>query len=748
MTTPRIGRPLLVLVSLGVAASVLAAVPTFWRLESQSDFLPGDADGVSISSEGTISLAPSTQMLTEATDPYFWSLAVDGSGNVFLGSGNDGKIYRVDASGTSRVLVDTNELQVHALAIDRRGNLFAGTSPRGVIHKISPDGSQEIFYDPEDRYIWALAFDSRGNLIVGTGDKARIHRVDPSGQGEVLFTSEETHIVSLAVGTDDEIYAGTDSNGLVLKVDRNGTPSVLFDTPFEEVRNVVLDSRGNVYAAAVNGGARPTEPSSPSSSTTTTAPSSSLGAGGDSVTVTATVTAVAPATMSSSSPTVNTAGAIGGLYRISPDGAAELLWQSRSDMPLSLSLARDDRLLLGSSSNGRVFLVSQDKTSALLLSVESDQVTAIRPGPNGETFLATSNPAKLYRVNRGRRTEGTYESPAIDTKTISSWGKIRWEARTPTGTTVHVQSRSGNSAEPDNTWSDWSAPYNDALGEQIQSPRSRFLQWRAVLNSTGDVSPELLDVTAIYLQQNLAPEVSDIVIHPPGQTFQKPIVATGQLEILGMSEALSENSPSPNGTTAAGQAAPAMNLTAIARPFYRKGIQTVTWKATDPNDDDLRFDVHYRAEGESLWKALRQGLTSPVIAWDTVAMPDGRYSLKIVASDAASNPSELAKTGERISRSFEVDNTPPRVTNLTATAVSEGHRVSFVAEDEISPLQDVSYSVNSGSWTLVFPTDGIADSRRESYEFVVPGYSDGVYTLVVKVTDTLGNTATARAELR
>jgi hypothetical protein len=405
---------------------------------------------------------------------------------------------------------------------------------------------------------------------------------------------------------------------------------------------------------------------------------------------------------------------------------------------------------VGSGTDGRVFLVSQDKTSALLLSAEADQVTAVSAGGSGETYLVTSNPAKLYRLNRGRRTEGIYRSPTIDTKTVSSWGRIRWQATTPGGTTIKLQTRSGNSAEPDNTWSDWSQPYNAALGEQMTSPRARFLQWRAVLNSTGEVSPELFDVTAIYLQQNLAPEVSEIVIHSPGQTFQKPIVTTGQIEILGMEEVLSETSPR-NGTAASppGSLPPAMPLTAIARPFYRKGIQTVTWKAADPNEDELRFDVHYRAEGETLWKLLRSGLTDPVIAWDTVAMPDGRYTLRIVASDATSNPSESARTGERTSMSFEVDNTPPHVENLAAESAQNGHRVQFAAEDDISAIQSVEYAVNSGKWTLVFPTDGIADSRQESFDFLLPGYRDGgVYTLVVKVTDILGNTVTARADLR
>ena len=748
MLNERMRSPIFGIVVLAVALTVSAAVPTLWRLENQADFLLGDTDGVSIASDGTISLAPAAEVIGEATDPHFWSLAGD-SDAIYVGSGNEGKVYRVDSSGETHAVMDSNELQVHALALDRLGNLYIGTSPRGSVYRMGSDRRQEPFFDSDDRYIWALAVDSSGNVIVATGDKAQVHRVRPSGESEVLFTSEETHIVSLALGRDDTIYAGTDSNGLVLQIDRSGQTSVLYDTPFQEVRALTIDTRGNVYAATVNGSATRTTPeASPSASgagaQSPLAPTSPSG-GGESITVTATATAVlAPSTGGVSS--VSTSSAKGGLYRIATDGAAELLWQSPEDIPLALSLATDDRLMVGTGNEGRVYLVNQDKTSSLLLSVEAGQVTSILP-PNGSaTYLTTSNPAKVYRIEQGRRTEGIYRSQAKDAQTVSSWGKIRWEARSPGGTNVTLQTRTGNSAEPDNTWSAWSPPLMEATGEQISSPRGRFFQWRAILSSTGELSPELQNVTMVYLQQNLPPEVSEIAIQPPGHSFQKPIITAGQIEILGLNGSLSDDQQPGNGSSA--QAGVAMNMTALARPLYRKGIQTVTWKGSDPNQDELIYDVHYRAEGESLWRSLRDGLENPVIAWDTSAMPDGRYTLRIVASDSPSNPSDIARTADRISRSFEVDNTPPRVTGLTVESTEAGHRVRFVAEDEISAVRNVAYAINSGSWSIVFPTDGIADSKRESFDVTLPGFGNGVYTLVVKVTDSLGNTRTARAELR
>jgi hypothetical protein len=450
-------------------------------------------------------------------------------------------------------------------------------------------------------------------------------------------------------------------------------------------------------------------------------------------------------------PTAGVTGLRGAVYRIGPEGSAERLWASAEDVPLSLKLERDDRVMVGTGNKGRIFLVRQDKTSSLLLRAEADQVTSIYSTDGRNVFFATSNPAKLYRFGTRRRPEGEYRSPIKDTETVSSWGMVRWDGRSPTGTGLVIRTRTGNSSKPDNTWSDWSAPYTISAGEPIASPKGRFLQWRAILKtSDSGATPELLKLTAVYLQQNLSPEVTDITVHPAGLTFQKPLVTTGDIEILGVNAALSTQGTPETRAPASTSLFGASNLppTAYSRNFYRKGYQTVVWTATDPNNDTLSYDVSYRAEGEISWKPLRKNLREEVIAWDTVAMPDGRYTLRIVASDALSNPQVSSLTGERESKPFDVDNTPPRVSDLVAAPAGGGHSLTFVALDDSSAVRKVEYSVNSGQWQIIYPVDGIPDSKREEFDVTVTGYSEGVHTLVLKVTDLLGNVVTARVELR
>ena len=463
-------RPLLValLSVFALATWVMAGLPIFWTLESQPEFLTGEVDGLSIAHDGVISLAPATQSLYESTDPFFWSLVSDREGNLYAGSGNNGKVYKIDREGKARVLVDTAELEVHGLALDRQGQVYVATSPRGRVYKVSPDGEQQVFFDPDDRYIWALAFDPVGNLLVATGDKGYLYRVSPSGDSEVLFASQETHLMCLATDADGNIYAGSDSNGLVFKIDSGDRVSVLFDTPFREVRALVVDAAGNVFAATINDVKGPTAPPAPGAPTATTPPQTAPAKG---MTESVTVTVSASPMLAAVTPTAGVTGLRGAVYRIGPEGSAERLWASAEDVPLSLKLERDDRVMVGTGKKGRIFLVRQDKTSSLLLRAEADQVTSIYSTDGRNVFFATSNPAKLYRFGTRRRPEGEYRSPSKDTETVSSWGMVRWEGRSPTGTGVVIQTRTGNSSKPDNTWSDWSPPYTISDGEQIASPK-------------------------------------------------------------------------------------------------------------------------------------------------------------------------------------------------------------------------------------------------------------------------------------
>jgi len=70
-----------------------ASEPAIWSINTRAEVVKGDAKGVSITDTGAITLAPKLTEVFKTEQPYVWSSAVDTAGNVFLGTGSDGRIF-------------------------------------------------------------------------------------------------------------------------------------------------------------------------------------------------------------------------------------------------------------------------------------------------------------------------------------------------------------------------------------------------------------------------------------------------------------------------------------------------------------------------------------------------------------------------------------------------------------------------------------------------------------------------------
>jgi hypothetical protein len=709
-----------------------AATPTFWLVATQADFLRGDAEHLSIDSDGRLSLGPATELVAETTAPFLWTVIPASDGGYWAGSGNEGKVYRVDRAGKLTEFFDAPELEVHALAAAPGGGLFVGTSPDGKVYRLDVAGKSQVLFDPEEKYIWSLAADRDGSVYVGTGDKGVIYRVTSDGKATPYYRTRSAHVLSLAFDSSGRLIAGTESPGRVFRLDREGKPFVLLDSPFREIRAIRFGPDGTTYVVAVSGRPgtterppdRPTEPPRPPVPTVSTEITSmTLIEGG------------AQPEDPGSRPEPRRA-ARGAVYRILPDGLWDLYWESPDDAPYDVSVEPGGSLLVATGSSGKLFRLAGDPIKATLVArADAQQITWLVREADGRHVYATSNPGKIFRLSRERARRGQYESDVRDAATVASWGAIRWRAA-PNGGRIEIATRSGNTATPDDTWSAWSAAYGSAEGDQIASPKARYLQWRAVLTAgDGDRSPSLTSVGVAYLPRNLRPNVASITLHPPGVVFQRPFT-TGDSEIAGFDDReradARQQSPQPGGGLPPG--APS-----LGRRLYQKGLQTFVWKADDGNDDRLQYDVFYRREGETAWKPIKRELTDPIVVWDTTSVPDGTYLIKVAATDTPSNSPGNALVGERESGTFEVDNTAPRI---IVSPPAGAATLSFSVEDNHSAIQRVEYSVDGNRWRTVYPKDGIPDSRREFFELPMqetPG------TIIIRASDTMNNVATATA---
>ena len=733
------------LIALGQSAS-----PVFWRVSTQADFLLGEVEDVSVDAIGRVLLGPETDVLYETTAPFLWS-AAEAAGRLWIGSGNDGKVFLVDADGAGREVFNARELNVHAIAATDDGAAYIGTSPNGAVYRITDDGGTQTVFDPEEQYIWALATgpaETGGarDLYVATGDPGRVYRVTPEGTATLFYDTKATHVLSVAVDPDANLLVSTGSPGRVFRIAPDGRGFVLLDSPYSEIRALRLAPDRSVYAVAVAESGTRTSPSS------TRVPPAASGTGSVTVTTSTTVTAVASSTgdttnsQATASPSSTGASSgSGAVYRIMPDGVWDVVWESSDDAPYDVTVAPANgtpgggepagrTLLIGTGGNGKIFQVLEDPRRVVLLTrAPAQQVTQFVATADGAHYYVTANPGKVYRLSADRVTTGTYVSDVRDAGTVASWGTIRWHAVVPPGATVELSTRTGNTETPDDTWSLWSEPYADPDGAQIASPKARFIQWRAELTAVAD-SPELLSVTTAYLPRNLRPEITAVVVHEPGIVFQQPFPGTDP-PIAGLPEAAEARAARSNGTNGNAQQG------TLGRQVYRKGLQTFAWTGRDANQDELLYEVSYRAENDASWHALASELRDSVFTWDTTSAPDGTYLLRIAASDALSNPPALTLTGSRESTPFDIDNSPPELDVESSELRSGQTFLTFTVTDTHSPIHRVEYSLDSERWQVVHPVDGIPDSQAERFELTIA--TDSRDVLVIRATDAMGNTATA-----
>ena len=719
---------------------VQAALPTFWQVSTESEFLEGDVENVSIDGFGRLTLGPAVTPHFESTAPFLWALANAPDGAVFVGSGNEGQVYRVDADGEGTVFFDAEELEVHAIVPAPDGGLYVATSPDGKIYKVDESGAGAVFFDPPDQYIWSLAVDSEGNVFAGTGDSGVIYKIGPDGQGEPFYETKATHVMTLAFDRDARLLAGTASPGRVFQIDASGRPFVLLDSPYDEIRTVRVNADGEIYVAAVRGRAAPAQAPAAAQAA---APAQQTASVSTSVSITIGASGSTASTQPAPQATPRSQGpGAGAVYRILSNGAWDLVWQMEDDAPYDLAFESDGAVMVATGNEGKIYRLSGDPMLPTLVArAPVQQVTALLSGGNDGIQFATSNPGKLFRLSAARADRGTYISDVRDAQASAAWGAITWAAQVPNGATLEVTTRSGNTETPDEAWSEWSGSYADATGSAVASPRARYLQWRAVLSAGPSGAPVLTSVTAAYLPRNTRPRVTNITVHPPGRVFQRPF-PTGDPGIAGF------EGDTPDGRTAAQTQRGGGSSTSapvLGRQDYQKGLLTFIWRAEDADRDELSYDLLYRREGDTAWKPLKRELPESVLVWDTTSVPNGRYTVQVVASDITSNAPDSALTASMESTTFEIDNTPP---NVSVTAVrSEGDRtvIAFDVRDGDSAIQKAEYSLDGDRWHAIYPTDGIADSRAEAFEVTLDG--DTAAGVVIRATDALSNTTSVRGDV-
>ncbi len=742
----------------GLVASAFAEGTRTWEQSKFEELIKGTPTGIAIRSSGGLELAPAFKALCATPSTYIWAIVADDAGNVYAATGAPARVYRITPTGQVTIIFEPQELQVQALK-QAGGVIYAATAPDGKVYKIEhkpgapkaesskdkdknpdkdsskpaldPSWSSSVYFAPGTKYIWDLLLDKSGNLYVATGDHGEIYRVTPKGVHSLFFKSDETHVRVLAVDAQGNVIAGSDGSGLIYRISPAGEGFVLYSAPKKEITALALDHAGNIYAAGV-GEKR--------------AVAGSSGSGGPPTMLT--ITTGGPAVTGPQAPGLTigpspTASAISGVfpfsgggvsggsdvYRIAPDGSPSRIWTSHDDIVYALAFDARDRLLAGTGNRGHIFAISGIDEFSDLLKATASQVTAFAKAPSGALYASSSNLGKIFVLGPGPEPDGTYESDVFDAKVFSRWGRAGFRG----AGNVELFVRSGNVDNPDRNWSPWKK-VDWTKDAQMAVPSARYAQWKAVLHA-GNKTPIADSVTLNYLPKNVAPEIDDVTVQIG--TRYLPLPKSSTLSI----------SPDVSGSSGSHFESP------VPSSRDRDSIG-VKWSAHDENDDQLEYSVYYRGDGEKKWLLLKDNLSEKAYSFDASLLPDGGYTVKVVASDAPSHSPGEALTAEKESRRFEVDTTPPRIENLTASVEGGQIHVHFAAGDGYSTIKRAEYSVDAGDWKYLEPLGQLSDAKSEEYDFKVApeagrdGAAASEHVVVVRVYDRYDNMGAAKTVVR
>ena len=678
----RLGIGVVILAAALFPTSTASAVGTrTFQLEKIDDLKGGDLTGVSVDSSGTVraGFTLGTTPISDVTS--VWSSVVLPDGSVLLGTGSDGKIYKVSTTGQTTLVATTGQMAVSSLAIAWNGDVIAGTFPDGKLYKLPAGGgtgaqAAEFATIAGTEDIWALAFDAKsGSLYAGTGPEGKVLKIDQQGKSQVFFDSDEAHITALAVAPDGAVYAGSNGKALLYKITAPGRATVAYDFDGNEVKAIAFAANGSMFVVANDMGE------------TLAPPKRNRGSAGP-------------------TPSKPVKPGKGSLFRFGKDGIAEELLTDKETHFVSLGLDENGTPYVGTGAEGRVYTVDDAHTTSLVADTDERQVGAIVVAGK-RRFVATTDPVVFHEIKGTGGGDAVWTSKVLDAGLRASFGRLNWRGEG----SLELSTRSGNTAAPDTSWSAWSA----GLGQpgDTTSPPGRYVQIRA--RWSRDPKASLREVALYFVTDNARPVVTAI-------------------------EAAAKNaktSPKIGIPSSGGEA-----------PKPAAGIK-LSWRVDNPDQDDLRYRVSYRLEGQTQWRSVHKPtdkVTRPELDWDTTGLPEGIYRVRVEASDEMANPPDRVQRHVLESGAVLVDNTPP----VYKTLSMQGRKLRGEVSDGLGPISRIEVSVaGTDEWRPIFPSDGIFDEASEAFDVdvssIVPA---GTQLVVVRAYDTAGNVVTRDVDAR
>lgn len=651
-------------------------------LDALDDLTGGDLTQVAIDSRGQIRAGFDLGKVAVTEGQTSWASALLPDGSVLVGTGNEGKILHI-TNGQVKVAATTGEMAVSSLAVAWNGDVIAGTFPKGKLFKLPKGGGNGGAATAFGKglegveYIWSLAFDPKSkSLYAATGPDGKVMRIDESGNAQVFFDSDDAHIVSIAVGPTGTVYAGTSGKALLYAIDGPGRARVVNDFDADDVSAIAVAKDGTVWATANKYGGSFSLPSK----------------GGSGM--------AGPQSSRPSKP------GEGVLMKFVAGRSEEMMSDKKTHYT---SLALDDAGIpyVGTGAEGRVYTVDDNHLVRLVADIESRQIGALVVAGK-KRYLVGSDPISFNEIKGDGGAEAVWTSKVLDAGMQATYGNLSWRS---TGT-VEFSTRTGNTQEPDSSWSKWSADMG--APSKVKSPVGRYVQIRSRFQK--DPKAVVSEIHLSFLTDNARAIVTSVTAESKMQ--KKASLATGLQQ--------------------SGQKVPKPTTTV-----------SLKWEVENPDKDDLRYRVQYRLDGQSVWRdAVKPTdvFTSTSYDWDTTSLPEGNYRIRIEASDELANPPERVTKHSLESGIVLVDNTPPVFKSLSLN----GRKLSGEVADGLGPIARIEIALaGTDDWRPIFPSDLVFDDPDEKFETdvstIVP---PGSRLIGVRAYDQAGNAVSKELEAK
>ncbi|MBN1795411.1 MAG: hypothetical protein JW804_01945 [Sedimentisphaerales bacterium] len=716
---------------------------------SSDDFQKGQAENIIIGSKGTLQLSRTSEKVTEEfKDTWAVNSIISSAGKIYIGTSPNGGIYQYSLGRLATIYSaqpqdtepnDVNDANdkttaksehlanehIFAMATDISDRLLAAISGRRCALCRLESSELITVYEPNDaKYVFAVLVATDGTIYLGTGPEGKIYSLDSAGENpKLVYDSTDKNILSLALAKDGSLLAGSDTRGLVYKIDpASGKAKVLYDSEQAEITALLVDDNGDIYAAATSANVvseqdkfaskippsgRPEEKSENSKDGQSGGSSLNLKIANTKEDSKSKNPKATPQKGRPAKPEQ-----LSHIYKISPDGFVTDVFTEPAVL-FALNQQQDE-LLLGTGNEAELYTINPTKEQSAVIykDEKASQITALAVCGD-EIYLGTSNPPKLIKLNKSFANEGTFTSDLIDASQPADWGKLQIDAEIPKDCSVTVSARSGNVKDVnDPTFSDWTEPVEIKTPVQLTCPVGRFCQYKLILKTTdGQTTPLIREVAVANTIPNLAPNIKEVSV----ERIEKP---------------------------------------------EKQGTFEIKYQALDDNSDTLIYTIDFRKINRDTWIELAEKIDKPSYEWDSRTVEDGRYEIRVTASDEKSNSAHTKLTGARVSDPVVADNTGPLIDILSIageeySALAEPIRISgkqtvikLSVIDKYSVVSNLDYTIDSNEdYKAAVPDDLVFDTTKENFKIKLDDLKAGRHIIALRAKDDVGNTTYRSTEI-